>query len=304
LISDAALSDADRAVLRDLQSFLSSSSDNNISKDMSFGDGSATELSPSSSLFDKSSTAVPVAAIKVLLGVVQRSHAGTIMGLQDELHQAMDCIVKYAFKRRASSASSSLSISYHKQSPIALHSGCQLFLRYITRTYLELPEFDECRRAILARGEYFHHISLAARDRVATNGAEYVILYSEDTVTCNVFQFMNCCFIFPCCYSFIRDGMTVLTHGWSRTVAAVLDYAFSVQNKHFDVIILEGQPDQAGRKAAASYNAHHIPTSVILDCAMYFAMESAVDLVLVGAEGVVENGGVVNKIGYVMRYNE
>ena len=39
-----------------------------------------------------------------------------------------------------------------------------------------------------------------------------------------------------------------------------------------------------------------IPTTVVLDSAMAYAMES-VDLVIVGAEGVVENGGIVNKMG-------
>jgi len=39
-----------------------------------------------------------------------------------------------------------------------------------------------------------------------------------------------------------------------------------------------------------------IPTTVIVDAAMGYYMEK-VDMVVVGAEGVVENGGIVNKIG-------
>merc|ERR1711862_894299 len=39
-----------------------------------------------------------------------------------------------------------------------------------------------------------------------------------------------------------------------------------------------------------------IPTTVVLDSAMGYIMEQA-DLVIVGAEGVVENGGTVNKVG-------
>ena len=46
----------------------------------------------------------------------------------------------------------------------------------------------------------------------------------------------------------------------------------------------------------AHLRAKNIPCQVILDAAVGYFM-SQVDLVLVGAEGVVENGGLVNQIG-------
>lgn len=212
-----------------------------------------------SSLFDKSVMATPVAAIKALLGVVQRSRATTMMGLQDELKQARDIMIK-DFETNDSSNSRGGSL-------IALSSGCDLFLKYVTRSFLELPDFEACRQEVLERGERFAGVSLAARDRIAQVGAD-----------------------------FIQEGMTVLTHGWSRVVASVLLEA--AETKHFDIIILEGRPDATGAKAARSYASHHskIPTTVVLDSAMGYVMES-VDIVLVGAEAVVENGGCVNKLG-------
>jgi translation initiation factor eIF-2B subunit alpha len=204
-----------------------------------------------SSLFDQTATAVPVAAIKVLLGVVQRSKAETMMGLQDELKQAAALIQQQ-----------------NEHSQVALQSGCQLFLKYITRTFLELPNFEECRQAILERGERLQMMSATARDRIATQGAD-----------------------------FIQTGSTVLTTGWSRVVAAVLWEAAHNQGKHFDLIVLEGRPDCSGAKAAQMYaDCTNIPVTVVLDAAMMYCMER-VDLVLTGAEGVVENGGVVNKLG-------
>jgi hypothetical protein len=47
--------------------------------------------------------------------------------------------------------------------------------------------------------------------------------------------------------------------------------------------------------AARMFNAAGIPTSLVLDCAVGAAMEIA-DLCIVGAEGVMENGGIVNKV--------
>jgi translation initiation factor eIF-2B subunit alpha len=212
-----------------------------------------------SSLFDKGATAVPVAAIKALLGVVQRSKATTMMGLQDELKQAREIMIK-DFEDDASTSNRGRSL-------IALASGCDLFLKYVTRSFLELPDFEACRQEVLERGERFAGISLAARDRIAHVAAD-----------------------------FIQEGQTVLTHGWSRVVASILLQA--AQTKHFDIVILEGRPDAAGAKAAKFYAAHsaNIPTTVVLDSAMGYIMES-VDIVLTGAEAVVENGGCVNKMG-------
>lgn len=139
------------------------------------------------------------------------------------------------------------------------------FCRYVTRAYLELPDFAACIAQIMERGERFAGISLAARDRIADVGQ-----------------------------AFIQDGQTVLTHGWSRVVSNLLVKA--AEHRHFSIVVLEGRPDAAGAKAAKVYADAGIPTTVVLDSAMSYVMEN-VDLVIVGAEGVVENGGIVNKIG-------
>ena len=199
--------------------------------------------------------ALPVAAIKSLLGVIQRSNSYTMMGLQEELRQASEVMLKWAASNT----------SLINRSTIALSSGCELFLKYVTRCFLELPNFDECKEQVLERGERFAGISLAARDRIAELGQE-----------------------------FIQDGQTVLVHGFSRVVTALLIKA--AVHKHFQIIVLEGRPDAGGARAAKVYNDAGIPCTVVLDSAMGYVMER-VDLVIVGAEGVVENGGVVNKIG-------
>lgn len=69
-----------------------------------------------------------------------------------------------------------------------------------------------------------------------------------------------------------------------------------LQTKHFTILIPEGRPEGAGFDAAATYAAAGIPVRVILDSAVGYFMEQ-VNLCVVGAEGVVENGGVVNKVG-------
>jgi translation initiation factor eIF-2B subunit alpha len=52
------------------------------------------------------------------------------------------------------------------------------------------------------------------------------------------------------------------------------------------------------KETAAIFAEAGIPTSLIVDSAMGVAMES-VDLCIVGAEGVMENGGIVNTVSYL-----
>lgn len=94
-------------------------------------------------------------------------------------------------------------------------------------------------------------------------------------------------------HSFVQDGCTVLTHGSSRVVMALLLKA--AESKQFKIIVTEADSNGVGRSAAQAYAAAGIPTSLISDCAVGIAMEK-VDLCLVGAEGVMENGGIVNKV--------
>ncbi|KAL9182323.1 hypothetical protein ACHAXT_012975 [Thalassiosira profunda] len=221
----------------------------------------------------RSSTPLPVAAIRVLLNVIRRSNAETMMGLQADLRDASDVMVAFAKKggpiqhKNEDGARVSTRYLLAGRSHIALSSGCELFLKYVTRASLETPDFTRCRALVLERGERFAEFSTGARDRIAGVGSP-----------------------------FVREGSVVLTHGRSRVVEALLKRAALVENKRFRVIVLEGRPDAGGAKSAKTYAEAGIPTTVVLDSAMGYIMER-VDLVLVGAEGVVENGGTVNKVG-------
>jgi len=54
--------------------------------------------------------------------------------------------------------------------------------------------------------------------------------------------------------------------------------------------------DSSGLRTAELFSSRGIPTRVILDSGVGAAMEG-VDLCLVGSEGVMENGGIINKVG-------
>merc|ERR1711990_30317 len=93
----------------------------------------------------------------------------------------------------------------------------------------------------------------------------------------------------------LRDGVTVLTHSRSRIVAEVLKRA-AADAKRLRVFVTQSAPDNSGEEMKKILEKAGVQTTVILDSAVAYIMER-VDVVLVGAEGVVENGGIINKIG-------
>ncbi|KAK3752724.1 hypothetical protein QZH41_018688 [Actinostola sp. cb2023] len=148
----------------------------------------------------------------------------------------------------------------------SVSSGCELFLRFITLAALDNPDFKECKRVLIERGQLFLKRAAAARAKIAK--------LSD---------------------SFIKDGSTILTHSRSRVVLEILKLA-AKQKKRFNVFITESAPDKSGCLMHDQLKECGIPSTVILDSAVGYIIEK-INLVLVGAEGVVESGGIINKIG-------
>ena len=215
---------------------------------------------------------VASAAVQALTGVIKRSSASTFMGLEITLRAAADELRKAAAEARAANASAGEGSGVasltgaSRRTPISLDAACELFLIFVTRTQLEQPNFEQTKQLLISRGERFVGMSLRSRQVIAEHG-----------------------------HPFLRDGNTVLIHGLSRVALEVIKRA-AAAGRNFSVVTTEGGPDGAGQKVADALLPLGIPVTMILDSAVGYVMER-VDLVLVGAEGVVENGGVVNKVG-------
>lgn len=99
---------------------------------------------------------------------------------------------------------------------------------------------------------------------------------------------------------FIRDGSTILIHSYSRVVMMIL-IASAKRNKRFQVLVTESRSsDISAARAINELKAHGIPSFIIMDCAVSYFM-GKVDMVLVGAEGVVENGGLINQVFHLLQ---
>lgn len=152
-------------------------------------------------------------------------------------------------------------------STCSVTSGCELFLRFITlASKLEEHTFEAMRAKMLEKGNVFLDKMMTAREKIAKKGAER-----------------------------LPDGARILVHSRSRTVLATLKEAHEM-NKSFFVYVTECASNDSGRTMKRNLDELGISCTLVLDASVGYILEQ-VDLVMFGAEGVVESGGIVNKIG-------
>ncbi|EPZ36205.1 translation initiation factor eIF-2B subunit alpha [Rozella allomycis CSF55] len=191
---------------------------------------------------------VPVAAIKALSELIPTSKANTMAEFIQEIEKSVE------------------SLKRHFNDAVSVSAGCELFLRFVTRTATDFIEFEKCKKRLYERGSKFEQKASMCRQKIAQSAL-----------------------------NFIRDGTNILIHSYSRVVTLVLLKA-AAANKRFTVYVTEARPGCSGISSAEILRKAGIPVKVILDSAVGYYMES-IDMVLVGAEGFVENGGLINQIG-------
>ncbi|CAN7982726.1 unnamed protein product [Ixodes hexagonus] len=188
-----------------------------------------------------------LAALELLLEFMKRDDSTTMTGMTDNL-KAVIRIMCTA-----------------KCSITCVRSACELFLRFVTFTPLDIS-IAECKENMSTRGKLFLRKMHDARPKIAGLVAPFLL-----------------------------DHCTILTHSFSRVVRDTLLKAAD-SNKHFHVYVTESAPDHSGRELYETLEKRGISTTLIVDAAVGYIMEK-VDMVLLGAEGVAESGGIINKIG-------
>ncbi|EER24956.1 Initiation factor 2 subunit family protein [Coccidioides posadasii C735 delta SOWgp] len=214
---------------------------------------------------------MPIAAIEALVLLLTHSPSSTISETLDLLKTHTERL------KRAI------------PNPIGLSAGTDLFQRYIIST-LQRPgklgpagDFNAIRAHLLSNGRLFIKRAKESRDKIAAFGS-----------------------------GFVRDGSTVLTNGGSRVVGALLKkvaaegHEFSSSPVRFRVIYVlhdghdngnsQTDRDTEGMDIVLSLRSKGVPVATIPESAVAYSM-GMVDMVIVGAEGVVENGGIISRLG-------
>ncbi|KAK9695567.1 Initiation factor 2 subunit family [Popillia japonica] len=147
----------------------------------------------------------------------------------------------------------------------AINSGCELFLRFITFAKLDRNSIEDCKVIMLNRGLLFLKKLNEARAKIVKLAGQFIV-----------------------------DGSQILTHSRSRVVLQTLKEEAAKQKKRFHVYATISAPDDSGKRIFNELNRAGIACTLILDSAVGYVMEK-VDFIMVGAEGVVESGGIINK---------
>lgn len=213
-------------------------------------------------LADDPELTMPVAAIEALVLALAHTPATTVS-------ETLDLLSTLTAELKA-----------RIPNPISLSAGTDLFQRYIITT-LQKPsagrnsDFDTIRTHLVQNGRLFVERAKEARDKIAGFGRH-----------------------------FVRDGNTVLTNGGSRVVGALLRSAaetsagFGAQGSiRFRVIyVVSDSSDAESSENIAQLRKLGIPVATIPPTAIAYSLNQ-VSQCFVGAEGVVENGGIISRLG-------
>ncbi|KAI8388511.1 uncharacterized protein BYT42DRAFT_560313 [Radiomyces spectabilis] len=211
----------------------------------------------------------PVAVFKALTDFVRQSEAPTMSEFMQTLERAAQSIRQDVQTNRRIHGKPP---NRHKAT-IATLAGVDLFMRFVTRNShdfslsAEARSFEDFKENLLSRAALILDKASVARIKAAEIGAQ-----------------------------FVHDNAVILVQAYSRVVMSVLYYAANVQHKRFKVYVAEGRPNSEGLQAVDALREAGIPCRAVLDSAVGYIMDK-VDMVFVGAEGVVENGGIINQIG-------
>ena len=153
---------------------------------------------------------------------------------------------------------------------ISLISGTELFLRFVTRSAGTDGDFESHRRTLVTRAKKFLDRTLVSREAIGKLFVDRIL----------------------------RDDQTILVHGLSRVVLEVLRQA-SDRGKRLQIICTECRTptENFGKSMADSITAATgYQVSFVVDSSVARIMQK-VDFIIFGAEGIVENGGVINTVG-------
>ncbi|KAK3899458.1 hypothetical protein C8A05DRAFT_36919 [Staphylotrichum tortipilum] len=168
--------------------------------------------------------------------------------------------------------------------PLPLLAGADLFEQYLLRSLRgpaatgtgagtgnnRVLTFDETCQHLLDNKTLFAQRAKDDRDKIAKWGSRYV-----------------------------ADGGIVLTAGGSRTVTKILLHAAADQTKHFKVIYIVDAHNKRSAVAVSQLRAAGLEVETISPNKVAYVLGNtkSINLVLVGTEVVMQNGGIISGMG-------
>ncbi|KAL3320652.1 Translation initiation factor [Cichlidogyrus casuarinus] len=151
----------------------------------------------------------------------------------------------------------------------SVKSSSELFLRFISLTIADCTgDFEDLRKRLLTRAAIYLNKVDQCREQIARHTLS--ILY---------------------------DGIRVMVHAKSRVILAALECAvIQAHRRNIHCYVTMASPGNEGQSMYQLLTKRGISCSLIPDTAIAYVMPET-DAVLLGAEAVVESGGILNRLG-------
>jgi len=153
------------------------------------------------------------------------------------------------------------------KSKLAIASACAQFIRFATLKLatIEIEDMSVCKKSIEDEGGKFIRRCERSADKIARLAGQFMF-----------------------------EGARVLVHSDSRIVLHMLKSV--PENMQFSVYVTNADTSLSNGFKSQLEENQNIDCHAIHDSEVGYMMES-IDLVLVGAEAVVKNGGIINQVG-------
>jgi len=203
--------------------------------------------------------------------LIEKIESGEVKGAYDIACAALEALslraeelTEAAFRSEMIATAERLKASQPSMAGVA--NACSYVLRPIAGPGAEGLSLEEMRRLVRERSERFLTRLKEAQEKVIAFGA-----------------------------NLIREGDRVFVHSYSGTILGILRTAWE-EGKRFEVIGTQSHPGSEGRTLAASLLDLGVPYTLIADAAIADSIGKATKA-LVGADSLLADGSVVNKIG-------
>jgi len=199
------------------------------------------------------------AYIKTMSNFIENSHETTFQGLYLAMKKASGQIAKMVEEDQNIS---------NGRSTLTLKAVSEIMLNLINKHISSKlnEEFSILKKKLVSISNDFYLMSLFAKDKISKSFLQT-----------------------------LRNKMNIMVHGFSQTVLHALIHAHET-GLNFKVYVTESRPENSGVMCTRKLDEYGITNELILDNSVGFIMEK-IDCIVVGADAVVENGGIINKMG-------
>jgi len=179
---------------------------------------------------------------------------------------------------------------------ISIDAACDMFKRFIILVNPSITYGDNLGKALIKSGELAMDSLNKARSKVKISATRFIKNGSKILIHGN-----SRCVIE--CISSLKNATIYLTSGSSSAEPSTNAFGHQIKANILEFIKKSNQANSINSNKQDStdpslidYSNHSLEINIIPDTAVAFYMNK-VDFCLVGAEGVIENGGIINQIG-------